>query len=48
MLDERTKIEQNKNITGKEPTMTEFMRDLAAFASITMFVASLSVLALGM
>jgi len=28
--------------------MSEFMRDLAAFASITMFIASLSVLALGM
>lgn len=28
--------------------MTDFMRDVAAFASIAMFVASLSVLALGL
>jgi hypothetical protein len=44
--------EQKKNKvetqTEREPTMSEFMRDLAAFASITMFIASLSVLALGM
>jgi len=28
--------------------MTDFIRDLAAFASISMFVASLSIIVLGM
>jgi len=28
--------------------MTDFIRDLAAFTSIAMFVASLSIIALGM
>jgi hypothetical protein len=44
----------NINGTRKEhngkgsPAMTDFIRDLAAFASISMFVASLSIIVLGM
>ncbi len=43
----RTIVEQNENITEKEHEMTDFLRDLAAFASIAMFVASFSVLVVG-
>jgi hypothetical protein len=43
----RTIIEQNKNIKGKGATMTDFLRDFAAFTSIALFVASFSVLLFG-
>ncbi|MFB9791195.1 hypothetical protein [Shinella granuli] len=43
----RTKIEQNGNIKGKGATMTDFLRDLAAFTSMAMFVASFSVILFG-
>lgn len=40
-------MEQNRNIKGKGATMTDFFRDLAAFASMAMFVASFSVILFG-
>jgi len=43
----RTRVEQNKNIKGKGDTMTDFLRDLAAFATMAMFVASFSVILFG-
>jgi hypothetical protein len=46
-VDMRTIIEQNKNIKGKGATMTDFLRDLAAFTSMAMFVASFSVILFG-
>ncbi|GAA4180995.1 hypothetical protein GCM10023069_56510 [Shinella granuli] len=46
-VDMRTKIEQNGNIKGKGATMTDFLRDLAAFTSMAMFVASFSVILFG-
>jgi hypothetical protein len=46
-VDKRTKLEQNKNIKGiKELIMTAFARDLAAFVSMSLFVASFAVLAM--
>ncbi|MDK1376204.1 MULTISPECIES: hypothetical protein [unclassified Sinorhizobium] len=48
MLDYGTKKEQKKNNSGKEPIMTDFVRDLAAFASMSLFIASISVIALGL
>jgi hypothetical protein len=32
------------NIKGKELAMTEILRDIAAFASMTMFIAMVSVI----
>ncbi len=43
----RTRVEQNKNINGKGDTMTDFLRDLAAFTTMAMFVASFSVILFG-
>jgi hypothetical protein len=40
-------MEQSENIKGKEATMTDFLRDLAAFASMAMFVACFSVILFG-
>jgi len=40
-------MEQIKNIKGKEAEMTDFLRDLAAFTSMAMFVASFSVILFG-
>jgi len=47
-LDARTKTEQNKYIKGiqKELIMTAFARDIAAFVSMSLFVASFAVLAM--
>jgi hypothetical protein len=42
-----TIIEQNENIIGKGATMTDFLRDLAAFTSMAMFVATFSVILFG-
>ncbi|MBW8283674.1 MAG: hypothetical protein K0M55_08725 [Rhizobium sp.] len=47
-VDIETKEEQYRNITGKERAMTDILRDVAAFASISMFVASLSVIMLAL
>ena len=47
-VDIGTIIEQNRNIKGKGATMTDFLRDLAAFTSMLMFVASFSVILFGM
>jgi hypothetical protein len=43
----RTRIEQSDNIKGKGDTMTDFLRDLAAFTSMAMFVATFSVILFG-
>jgi hypothetical protein len=40
----RTKLEQNTIISGKEQHMTQLVRDMAAFASISLFLGSLSVM----
>jgi hypothetical protein len=46
-VDMRTIIEQNKNIKGKGATMTDFLRELAAFTSMAIFFASFSVILFG-
>jgi hypothetical protein len=43
----RTIMEQNRNIKGKGATMTDFLRDFAAFTSMALFVASFSVILFG-
>lgn len=48
VLTSGTKIEHNTNIQEQENAMTDILRDIAAFASITLFVASLSVIVMGM
>jgi len=48
LIDVRTKIEQKGYIASKEIAMTELLRDVAAFASICMFVASFSVLVIAL
>jgi hypothetical protein len=47
-VDFRTKREQNRNIQERETTMTDLLRDIAAFASIITFVVSLSMIVLVM
>jgi hypothetical protein len=45
-------IEQKQNkrrtLAERSHVMTDFVRDLAAFASMTLFIASISMIALGM
>ncbi|WEX87444.1 hypothetical protein PZN02_003834 [Sinorhizobium garamanticum] len=45
-------MEQKKNkrktIAERSHLMTDFVRDLAAFASMSLFIASISVIALGL
>jgi hypothetical protein len=43
-VDRGTKIEHIRNITEQEADMTDFLRDMAAFTSIVMFVTSCAVL----
>jgi len=43
-IDDRIKTEQNKNIKGQETEMTEILRDVAAFASMAVFVSSMTLL----
>lgn len=47
-VDSGTYVEQNAYITDKEHDMTEILRDVAAFASIAMFIASLSMIAMAL
>ncbi|MBL0371263.1 hypothetical protein JJB09_04405 [Rhizobium sp. KVB221] len=44
IVDTRTIIEHKKNIREQEAQMTDFLRDMAAFTSVVMFVASFAVL----
>lgn len=37
-------MEHNKNISEQEADMTDFLRDMAAFTSIVMFITSCAVL----
>jgi hypothetical protein len=39
-VDIGTLIEHKKNITRQEASMTDFIRDMAAFTSVVVFVAS--------
>ncbi|MBB3310756.1 hypothetical protein FHT78_002500 [Rhizobium sp. BK196] len=41
-------MEQTKNIRAKESQMTDMIRDIAAFTSIAMFVASFSLIVMAM
>jgi len=43
IVDNGTLIEHNKNIKEMEAQMTDFLRDMAAFTSVVMFVASFAV-----
>jgi hypothetical protein len=47
-VDKRTKTELNKNITAQEMEMSDFLRDMAAFTSVVMFVGSFAVLMMSM
>jgi hypothetical protein len=42
-VDFGTLIEHKRNITEQEAEMSEFLRDMAAFTSVVMFVASFAV-----
>jgi hypothetical protein len=44
VVDDGTFIEHKENISEQEAQMTDFLRDMAAFTSMVMFVASLAVL----
>jgi hypothetical protein len=41
-------MEQSKNIRAKESQMTDMIRDIAAFTSIAMFIASFSLIVMAM
>jgi len=41
-------MEQSKNIIAKESQMTDMIRDIAAFTSIAMFIASFSLIVMAM
>jgi hypothetical protein len=47
-VDNRTKGEQINNIRAQESQMTDMIRDIAAFTSIAMFVASFSLICMAM
>jgi hypothetical protein len=47
VVDIGTIIEQKENRKGKGASMTDFIRDLAAFASMAMFVTTFSVILFG-
>jgi len=47
-VDNRTIAEQIANITEQESQMTDMIRDIAAFTSIAMFVASFSLICMAM
>jgi len=47
-VDNRTIAEQIENIREQESQMTDMIRDIAAFTSIAMFVASFSLICMAM
>jgi hypothetical protein len=47
-VDNGTRAEQNKNIRAQESQMTDMIRDIAAFTSIAMFIASFSLICMVM
>jgi hypothetical protein len=47
-IDNRTIAEQNRNIKAQESQMTDMIRDIAAFTSIAMFIASFSLICMAM
>ena len=48
LVDNGTEREQIKNIKRQETDMTEILRDVAAFASLAMFVGSMSLIMLAL
>jgi hypothetical protein len=47
-VDNRTIAEQIRNIRAQESQMTDMIRDIAAFTSIAMFIASFSLICMAM
>jgi hypothetical protein len=47
-VDNRTIGEQIRNIRAQESQMTDMIRDIAAFTSIAMFIASFSLICMAM